>query len=189
MLGVHPATLRRWADQGDVLCVVTPGGHRRFPRTEIESLLRQRGNDTESVGDELIEKLLLSTRAEIARMDSARWMSAMSDSQRDHLRVEGRRVMELLRGYLADDADRDALADGVRLAGAAYAESAISASMSLTVMLEAVSFFRSHILETAVDQSNLTADERRVIFRNVNAFLNTLLLSMVETFDETKASS
>lgn len=97
--------------------------------------------------------------------------------------------MELLRGYLADDADRDALADGVRLAGAAYAESAISASMSLTVMLEAVSFFRSHILETAVDQSNLTADERRVIFRNVNAFLNTLLLSMVETFDETKASS
>ena len=26
LLGVHPATLRRWADQGDVLVMVTPGG-------------------------------------------------------------------------------------------------------------------------------------------------------------------
>jgi excisionase family DNA binding protein len=39
LLGVHPVTLRRWADQGDVLVMVTPGGHRRFPRTEIERLM------------------------------------------------------------------------------------------------------------------------------------------------------
>src|ERR1700730_18959435 len=39
LLGITPATLRRWADQGQVTTFVTPGGHRRFPRTVIESLL------------------------------------------------------------------------------------------------------------------------------------------------------
>jgi excisionase family DNA binding protein len=29
-LGVHPVTLRRWADDGEIPVMVTPGGHRRF---------------------------------------------------------------------------------------------------------------------------------------------------------------
>ena len=32
-LGVHPTTLRRWADNGDIPVSVTPGGHRRFLET------------------------------------------------------------------------------------------------------------------------------------------------------------
>ena len=31
--------MRRWADHGDVAAFVTPGGHRRFPRSAIESLV------------------------------------------------------------------------------------------------------------------------------------------------------
>ena len=31
-LGVHPDTLRRWADAGDIAAFVTPGNHRRFAR-------------------------------------------------------------------------------------------------------------------------------------------------------------
>jgi len=38
LLNVHPSTLRRWADQGDILAVVTPGGHRRFSQQEIERM-------------------------------------------------------------------------------------------------------------------------------------------------------
>src|SRR3984893_16575989 len=41
LLGITPGTLRRWADQGDVAAFVTPGGHRRFPRSAIESLVPQ----------------------------------------------------------------------------------------------------------------------------------------------------
>src|SRR4030081_2486272 len=41
VLGITPATLRRWADHGDVAAFVTPGGHRRFPRSAIESLVPQ----------------------------------------------------------------------------------------------------------------------------------------------------
>lgn len=39
MVGVSPATLRRWSDDGHVTAFTTPGGHRRFSRTTILDLL------------------------------------------------------------------------------------------------------------------------------------------------------
>ena len=35
-LGVHSTTLRRWADNGDIPVMLTPGGHRRFTVADIE---------------------------------------------------------------------------------------------------------------------------------------------------------
>jgi excisionase family DNA binding protein len=39
IIGVHPETLRRWADAGKVRSFRTPGGQRRFDRTDVENLL------------------------------------------------------------------------------------------------------------------------------------------------------
>ena len=38
ILGVDPDTLRRWADMGRIGVYLTPGGHRRFAKAEIERL-------------------------------------------------------------------------------------------------------------------------------------------------------
>ena len=35
MLGVHPATVRNWADEGKLPSLRTPGGHRRFRRSDL----------------------------------------------------------------------------------------------------------------------------------------------------------
>ena len=35
-LGIHPTTLRRWADSGEIPVMLTPGGHRRFAISDIE---------------------------------------------------------------------------------------------------------------------------------------------------------
>jgi len=40
-LNVSPKTVSRWAKEGKVPHIVTLGGHRRFPRHEIERLARQ----------------------------------------------------------------------------------------------------------------------------------------------------
>jgi glutamyl-tRNA reductase len=39
LVGVSPATLRRWSDNGDIRTFTTPGGHRRFARSAILGLL------------------------------------------------------------------------------------------------------------------------------------------------------
>ena len=38
LLGVHPDTLRRWADEGKVPVSRTPGGERRFIRADIDAV-------------------------------------------------------------------------------------------------------------------------------------------------------
>jgi len=39
LIGVSPATLRRWSDNGEITTFTTPGGHRRFARSAIMGLL------------------------------------------------------------------------------------------------------------------------------------------------------
>jgi len=41
ILGVHKATLRSWDDRGIVEAVRTPGGHRRYRKSDIDALLGQ----------------------------------------------------------------------------------------------------------------------------------------------------
>lgn len=38
VLSVHPDTLRRWTDDGKVPAWVTPSGHRRYRRTDLDAL-------------------------------------------------------------------------------------------------------------------------------------------------------
>src|SRR5689334_5097875 len=39
LLGVSPATVRRWSDAGRLRAFTTPGGHRRFSRSALQRLL------------------------------------------------------------------------------------------------------------------------------------------------------
>lgn len=41
LLHVSPKTVSRWAKEGKLPHVVTLGGHRRFPRKEIERLVKE----------------------------------------------------------------------------------------------------------------------------------------------------
>lgn len=49
MIGVHPNTLRSWADRGLVDVVRLPSGYRRFTQEEIDRIRREMGleNGTE----------------------------------------------------------------------------------------------------------------------------------------------
>jgi putative resolvase len=42
-LGVHPTTLRSWADKGLVKMVKLPSGYRRFSPAEIDRVRREMG--------------------------------------------------------------------------------------------------------------------------------------------------
>lgn len=42
MLGVGVPMVREWADSGELPCLRTPGGHRRFRRRDVEEFIRAR---------------------------------------------------------------------------------------------------------------------------------------------------
>jgi excisionase family DNA binding protein len=41
-LGVHPTTLRRWSDNGDITTMLTPGGHRRYLISDLDKFSQTR---------------------------------------------------------------------------------------------------------------------------------------------------
>src|ERR1700688_3388075 len=42
-LGVAQSTIRKWSDQGRVPAFYTPGGHRRYRRTDLDAFLERSG--------------------------------------------------------------------------------------------------------------------------------------------------
>jgi MerR family transcriptional regulator, light-induced transcriptional regulator len=49
LLGVGPTSIKRWADSGLIICVKTPGGHRRYDRDSVLAML---GSKTERPAEE-----------------------------------------------------------------------------------------------------------------------------------------
>ncbi|GGN86325.1 hypothetical protein GCM10010112_67740 [Actinoplanes lobatus] len=43
VFGVAPKTVWRWQQEKRLSAVVTPGGHRRYPTTEVKRLAKQAG--------------------------------------------------------------------------------------------------------------------------------------------------
>jgi excisionase family DNA binding protein len=44
-LGVSLATVRRWTDAGHISCYRTPGGQRRFSRTQLDAFIASMEHD------------------------------------------------------------------------------------------------------------------------------------------------
>ncbi|MDD4635199.1 MAG: helix-turn-helix domain-containing protein, partial [Dehalococcoidales bacterium] len=42
ILGVSEATLRQWTDDGQIKVFITPGGHRRYQRSQLDEFMVSR---------------------------------------------------------------------------------------------------------------------------------------------------
>lgn len=58
ILGVHAASIKRWSDQGKIQCLRTPGGHRRFLRSEINDMRRATVDKPQEFRTRLLDHLL-----------------------------------------------------------------------------------------------------------------------------------
>jgi excisionase family DNA binding protein len=92
MLGVSPATLRRWSDAGRLRVFTTPGGHRRFSRSALERLLpadRTRRPTLGSAGLTPTQIARTYRRASREAAPELPWVLALTDDQRMLFRERG----------------------------------------------------------------------------------------------------
>src|SRR5690349_14842775 len=97
LLGVHPATVRQWGDEGKLGVFRTPGGHRRFARGDVERLMHlspaRRASPQTYIYDETIER----TRKGLPEMmGSAAWAQRLPEEERAHWRTAGRLLVSLV---------------------------------------------------------------------------------------------
>jgi excisionase family DNA binding protein len=93
VLGVSPATLRRWSDDGRLRVFTTPGGHRRFSRSALERLLpadRLRRPSITAGGLTASRIARTYRRASREVAPQLPWIRDLSDKQRLLLRERGR---------------------------------------------------------------------------------------------------
>lgn len=186
-LGVHPVTLRRWAESGKVQVVRTPGGHRRFSASEIERLKRSAsGDNREAIGEELREKALSYTREDISHHEAS-WISNVTEKERKEKRLLGRRLMGLLIQFVgAEDGEGDEILDEARTIARLYAKGVVMSGLPLQEALKAVNFFRDHILESAVvlpEAARRRPEANQRMFRRLNAFLNEVQLQIADCYE------
>jgi len=96
LIGVSPATLRRWSSAGDVQAFTTPGGHRRFARSTILGLLptaRRERPSLEHLG-ETPEQMTRVYRRHLAQASSGlSWLVGLGEDELEALREHGRQIV------------------------------------------------------------------------------------------------
>lgn len=187
ILGVHPSTVRNWADQGQIPVHRTSGGHRRFKRNEValwQQTQRSTGPDEAQL---VIQNALKRTRFQITEghLQAEAWYQKLDEDARGQYRLSGRNLMQGLLAYLScegPEADAEA-----RSLGYEYATRGRRHGLSIVDATQAFLFFRNTLLDAmllvyeaaAVSSSQAWSD----MFRKISAFTDSILVTLLETYE------
>jgi excisionase family DNA binding protein len=187
LLGIHPATLRAWADKGHIASQRTPGGHRRFSRADLEAWAenhRQRGPEAEW----LVHSALGRMRMEMSRAETsdAAWLTHFDEPMRQRYRETGRQLLGLLLRYISSPEERaDALARAREL-GREYAFISRDHGLTLADSVQAVLFFHNSLTSSVVQMAGslnpVSGMDWAATHRQVTEFVNDVLLAMVKAY-------
>jgi excisionase family DNA binding protein len=190
-LGVHPVTLRRWADDGEIPVMVTPGGHRRFAVTELDRFSEERQRLRVVAGIEQVwaDQVLNETRRQIDAQRDAAWLSVFDEQQREHKRVLGRQLLNITLKYISLKQGGEDLLESARAIGCEHAEDGMRTGLSLTEALKIVLFFRDTMFNVALqlpEVAHVKTEVNAQLLRRIGALLATVELSVVETYDRAR---
>lgn len=190
LLGVDPDTLRRWADDGRVRSYATPGGHRRFARSDVDQLRHARRPGRQKLAN------LGATPARLTRAYARSYRAAsqgpvatFEDDDRAALRDAGRRLLESMLAYLdAASAGRKAALEAEAVEAVAVTARRLAASgASLSVAVETFIASRGPFLtglESIGRSRGVTAAAMTSLFAEAVALLDRLLIHFVRTFQD-----
>lgn len=188
LLGVHPTTLRRWADAGEIPVALTPGSHRRFAPADIEAFdaRRKRLRTIGGLEQVWVDRAVEATRRDLHLSNAhPTWIDAFDEATRELHRVLGQKLMRISLSYLRAPNGDTALLKSAEGIGLQYAKSFRSHDLSLSQALPILFFFRDTMLQTTLqlpDLVNLTSGSSLPIFRRMCAVFNAVELSIVASY-------
>ena len=186
-LSVHPTTLRRWADNGKIPVMVTPGGHRRFA-LEIIDKLAQTGlalNQPDQIENVWAEKALTVTRQNISTQP-ADWMSSLTESDRNKHRKMGQQLMALTLQFIGSEDESQEILDETRALGTRYGIIGREIGMTLTDALQAAMFFRDRMVESALqlpESAKIRPEANLRLLQRINTLLNEVQLAIAAEYE------
>ena len=197
LVGVSPATLRRWAEAGDVEAFVTPGGHRRFSRLTILGLLPHGARPRRRLRDlgETPDRIVRQYRRELIDLEGQHdWVSTLDEPDRASFRKPGRLILTGVLGFLdaatPDESEKSlatALEASIRY-GTLAREHAVE-SRPLTDTFLRFRFPFLHELGRIARRRRLETDEAMDLLLAASRVFDRLLLAMLQGYSDSNASA
>lgn len=192
LLGVHPATIRVWADRGELPSHRTPGGHRRFRRSEVEN--RATGQDRAhlTAAQLVIQNMLGKARLELTGGEAnlEAWHKGLDEIAKNEHREIGRRLLSLVVQYISGAVDETAVLQQAQQIGQDYARMGRETSLPLVETTRAYLFFREFMSQSIFDMMETagpqTHTDWRRIHRQLTCITNEVLLALMAAHEQHK---
>jgi excisionase family DNA binding protein len=158
LLGMHPATVRSWADRNAIPSRRTNGGHRRFRRSDVEARLREETRpEPGPAALLLIESVLGRIRFAFTdgTLNTFPWYQHFDVAARDGYRQLGRQLLDLLLRTF-NDGNKEELTHEIVELGHAYGRITRQSDVPVADAVRAFLYFR-----TLVDKGILQLVEVR----------------------------
>jgi excisionase family DNA binding protein len=187
ILGVHPATVRQWSDEGKLATFRTPGGHRRFARGDLNRLLQVSPVRGAGLQTFLLTEAVEHTRRSLPdALAHATWAQHLPEDERSQWRAAGRQLVGLVSQLATRTAlDEEQISTALHF-GRDYGRMMARMGHSLPDTVLAFLFFRDSLLETVLqlpETTGIDRDATLMIVGRVNALLNDVLRAMMEAFE------
>src|SRR6266480_6033843 len=99
-LSVHPATLREWADKGQIRTFRTPGGHRRFSEADVARLGAHAKPDLSLLMHATVGHARIATSD--GRLATESWYARFDEVAKVRQRELGMDLVQFLVSFLAN---------------------------------------------------------------------------------------
>ncbi len=189
LLGVHGTTLRRWADNGQIPFMLTPGGHRRFAMSDLNQFAtsRRQSQLPGSIEQLWAEKALTQTRQTISAHKDDAWLTQYDDQLREEHRLLGRRLMGLTLQYISDPDANGPLLKEAKEIGKQYGRLCLQTNMPLTEALQTTLLFRDMLVDTAFQlpsSATIKPETNLRLMRRINELLNVVHLAIAQSYEQ-----
>jgi excisionase family DNA binding protein len=186
-LGVHPSTVRAWADHGYLPFQRTQGGHRRFRRSDVETRMHTRWDSSIPEATSVYTNVLRNTRVQISEsnLETEKWYRKMDDEAREQYRLSGRSLVQSLISHLSNrDGELEAEA---RSLGYEYASRGQRVGLTSVEAAHAFQFFRTAVMDailTAYENADVRSPQMwSELFRRINSFSDLIIITLLDTYE------
>jgi excisionase family DNA binding protein len=189
ILGVNEATLRQWTDEGKLDAFVTPGGHRRYSKSDLKKLTRS-GRKALGIRD-LVSELEDTTprHREIARgfFDRSTLSIRPCEEHQRRLAELGRHLLNLTARYISEPARRTESLSSAGDTGRGFGRLLAEMGMPLTEATEAFLIHRELIMQAAANLAGKRAARGGRIAEAIplaNHLIDVTLIAMIDEYQK-----
>ncbi len=194
ILGVSEASLRQWTGEGKIKAFITPGGHRRYSKSELKKFMsvQQKSLGVKDLATKLEESVPQHREAVSTFLKGSAWYTQLAENSQEDLSTLGRGLLNLIIKSATEPAHQEATLKEIRGVGYRFGEVLAVSGLPLTDSVQA--FIQHRDLVTGI-VTRLMQKREGLNLRIVDAIplidraMDEALLSLVEAHQKYKTNN